>query len=165
MSGDMKRGPRPANALEAAASARKFTRIEHIAELRRSLAWDRETSAKLQAEWGIARKSMEGLAAEAGRIVAREVLDRDDVSADVGSRLRLITRHGGDRDAVQAGKVWAQLAGVMAPTQHLHADVAPVLLSDEWQRVSSAVMVALQPFPEAMAAVVAALEGLSGPRE
>lgn len=159
-----KRGRRPATTAEVSASARKASRVEQIAELRRELAWDHAAAAKLRREWGIARKRMEELAAEAGRIVAREVVDPEGVTVDVGSRMRRIVRGPSmDKDAAAAGKVWAQLAGVLAPQKHLHAEVAPVLLSDEWRRVYTAIVAALRPYPEAGAAVVAVLEELQRP--
>jgi hypothetical protein len=159
-----KRGRRSATAAEAQRSRVKAERIETIAEHRRKLEWTHALATELRAAWGIKRKAMEELAAEAGRVVYREVTDREAVTADVGVTMRQILRFGKNRDRVAAGNVWAKLAGAMAPEQHIHGEIEPVLLSSDWKRVYSVVIEALRPYPDAARAVVAALENLDGPR-
>jgi hypothetical protein len=159
------RGTRPATPEEVALSTLKATRIEAIAEHRRALTWTRQLQRELAEQWGIPRKTMEELAAEAGRVVAREVTNRDDVTADVGVVLRQIVTAGDaeDRDKIKAGEVWARLAGAMVDRSEV-AHVQPVTTSEEWAELREVILRALEPHPEAYASVVAALEAYAGSR-
>lgn len=152
------RGRRPATAEELAISQVKATRIERIAEYRRTLTWTRQLQKQLIAEWGISTSTMEDLAAEAGRVVAREVTDRDSVTADVGTMLRAIAKGGAeDRDKIKAGEVWARLAGAMVDRSEV-THTQPVTTTEEWAELRDVILRALAPHPEAYASVVAALE-------
>lgn len=152
------RGRRPATAEELAISQVKATRIERIAEYRRTLTWTRQLQKQLTTEWGISTSTMEDLAAEAGRVVAREVTDRDSVTADVGTMLRAIAydAEAENRDKVKAGEVWARLAGAMVDRSEV-THTQPVTTTEEWAELRDVILRALEPHPEAHAAVVAAL--------
>lgn len=159
------RGTRPATPEEIQLSQAKAARIDHIADHRRALTWTRQLQRQLTEQWGISRKTMEELAAEAGRVVAREVTNRDDVTADVGVVLRQIVTDCGaeDRDKIKAGEVWARLAGAMVDRSEV-AHVQPVTTSEEWAELREVILRALEPHPEAYASVVSALEAYAGSR-
>ena len=83
-----------------------------------SLAYHAGTSAEaLAAEWGLSATSVRHMAAEASRRVRAAVCDPEVVAQDIGARLRRIMETGSDKDAVMAGRVWAEVAGAMAPKQ------------------------------------------------
>jgi hypothetical protein len=176
--------------------------VEAVADLRRTGRWNGRMRRDLAEQWGVSRGTLEAIAAEAGRVVAREVADPDGVTADVGVMLRRmcepveeeppsdaqlerLSRAGGLRAvydagrmapgalgvdaavAVRAAEAWARIAGAMAPQRHVVAQEVPVTSTEEWTELRTVLLAALEPHPEAHAAVVAALEehARSRPRE
>ena len=63
-----------------------------------------------------------------------------------------------DMVRVKAAELWARVAGALAPTRHEVAEVTPVTSSEEWVELRTRLLAALEPYPEAHGAVVAALE-------
>ena len=93
-------------------------RIAAIVDLMTSLRYHAGlTPDALAQEWGLTPNTVRGLTAEAHRIVRAAVCDPDQVAQDIGARLQTIMAEGSDRDAILAGRVWAEVAGALAPKQ------------------------------------------------
>jgi hypothetical protein len=93
-------------------------RIEHIAELMRSLRWRTgETGKVLARQWDLSEQRLRELAAEASRRVRAEVTDPDRVSVSVGVVLEsALVGALEDKDwrAVAAvAKTWGEIAGAI----------------------------------------------------
>ena len=88
----------------------------------RDFRWQRGRSDKLLAEeWGIAVSTAQHLAAEASKLVAAEVMDRDGVRADIGIALKKALdgslAEGDWRAVAQVAKVFGETSGASAPTK------------------------------------------------
>lgn len=91
-------------------------RIDHIAELMRSLKWRRgDTYKELAKEWALSEQYLRELAAEASRRVRAEITDPDRVTASVGVALEIALEGAvGDRDwkgVAQVARTWSEIAG------------------------------------------------------
>lgn len=114
-------------------------RIAKIAAMMRNLEWRRgETGRTLEVEWNLSTSRIEHLAAEASRRVRAEVLDPDQVSETVACALDRIMRDAikdDDRkNAIAAGKVWAVIAGAVAPKKIEHSGSVATTSYDDLQR-------------------------------
>lgn len=95
-------------------------RVEAIVGLMRSGQWQRGLTAPVLAEqWGLATATVEGLAAEASRVVAREVTDPERVKVDVSTvllrdlhRASEVSEFG---DVARIGDVLTKIVGARAP--------------------------------------------------
>lgn len=153
------KGRREATPEEQMQSMLRADRVERVAALRRVPgSWNHKAQAELAASWGITRKAMETIAAEAGRVVAREVADPAGVTIDVGTALRQIVMSpaSDNRDRIRAGEVLSKIAGLMVD-RHEVTQVEPVAATEEWAELRQVLLDALKPYPEAHAAVVSAL--------
>ena len=89
-------------------------RIARVMAMMRDLTFRRgETAKELAKEWDLHPQRVAEITAEASRRARAEILNPDHVTVTVGQRMEQIVTGGEDRDAVAAGKVWAQLAGAM----------------------------------------------------
>lgn len=93
----------------------RSARIEHIADLIRKWQFRYgETYKALAREWDVSYAYVRELGAEAFGIVRGEILEPEEVTASVCVGLERIMRDGMEagqrRDAIEAAKVWAQLA-------------------------------------------------------
>lgn len=155
----MMRGRREATPDEQLASMLRADRVDRVAALRRVPgSWNHKVQAELASQWGVTRKHMEGIAAEAGRVVAREVADPTGVTIDVGTVLRqiVLSPTAVTKDKIRAGEVLSKIAGLMIE-RHEVTQVEPVAATAEWAELRDVILEALVPFPEAHAAVVSAL--------
>lgn len=142
------------------------SRIEQAAQLMRTLKYRRGvTDRELAAEWKVSLATAQGVTAEASRVVARELADPGRLMTTIGTRLEQVMLEGDDRDAVNAAAVAAKLHGLNAAERHEVAQVAPVVLSEEWAALRTVLLDAIRPYPEAYAAVVAALEAYAERRQ
>ena len=103
-------------------------RVERIAGMMRRNEWRRgETAPELGSEWGLATATVEGLAAEASRVVAREVTDPDRVKEDVSMVLSRDVHRASEAAAfgevARLADVWTRIVGARAPERHEHAVV------------------------------------------
>lgn len=93
-------------------------RIAQVVDLMSTLRFHAgTTTAALADEWGVSVSSAQKVTSEASRIVRAAVCDPDQVAQDVGSALRDVMATGTNRDKVLAARVWAEVAGAMAPKQ------------------------------------------------
>lgn len=101
-------------------------RVAYIAGLMRLLAWETgRTGPALAKEWGVHEVTVRQDAAEASRIVRRELEDPDEVCVDVGVALSEVLRRSflafsqGDMNAgklvIEAARTWARIAGIEGP--------------------------------------------------
>ena len=104
-----------------------YRRVERIVGMMRRGEWRRgETAADLADEWNLAENSVEHLAAEASRVVAREVTDPDLVKVDVATiMLRDLERASSVADfgsVARIGDVVTRIVGARAPekVEHTH---------------------------------------------
>lgn len=85
--------------------------------------WRRGDSAPLlAAEWGLATATVEGLSAEASRIVAREVSDPERVKVDVSTVLLRDIHRASEAcefgDVARLADVVTKIIGARAPEKH-----------------------------------------------
>ena len=102
------------------AEAATVVRIEHIAELMRTLRFVRgKTVKRLAAEWGLTEQRVRELSAEASRMVKAEITDPDRVTVTacgyVEWALREAKKAKDTRAIAPLAKAWAELAGTLAP--------------------------------------------------
>lgn len=118
------------------------------------------TEHDLVKRWHASLDYVRRVTAEASRLVAREVTDREAVSADVGTVIRSIVQDDAQetRERVRAADVWARLAGAYAAERVEVSEAPPVTASPEWRALHGILARALEPYPEAAAAVVRELE-------
>lgn len=95
-------------------------RVEHIAQLKRSLRWVHGKSTKrLAAEWGLTEQYVRELSVEAAKIVRAELTDPDRVTGTVCGyvvwALRTAKKTGDVKAIAPLAKAWAELAGTLAP--------------------------------------------------
>lgn len=149
-----------------ASRAEAEARVREVADLMRAGAFVRgRTARELAARWGVSRSVAEHAAAEASRMVARELeADRDMATVAIWTRLERVMVEGEDRDAVKACELAAKLLGLMVE-RHEVAPAVRVVMSAEWAALRIVLRDALEPFPEASAAVVAALEAYAKEHE
>lgn len=110
------------------ATATVAERVERIAEMMRQDEWVRgQSAAPLADEWGVAVNTVEQLASEASRIIAREVTDpmklKEDVSVILVENLRRASKDREYRAVASLGDVVTKIAGARAPEKHQHAHV------------------------------------------
>lgn len=151
--------------VQAARSHARARRVAEVAEMMRSLTFRRGTTTReLAQRWHISRDEAGRITAEASRLVAAEVTDRDATTADVGVVVRALVCDSKiePRDRVKAAEVWSRLAGTFAAERVEVAQVQPVTLSEDWAELRAVLLGALEPFPEAHAAVVDALRRYAG---
>lgn len=128
-------------------------RVERIAGLMRRLEWQRgETAPVLAKEWGLAVNTVEQLASEASRMVAREVTDPDGLKVEVASVLRAnlhrASQAGEFKAVASLGDVVTRIVGARAPERHEHAhvvahfDALPPPEKARWLREKAAAMLA-----------------------
>ena len=102
----------------------RIERVAVIAQYMRELRWVRgETARALAAEWGLERGTVENYAAEASRIVAREVVDVEHVHSVVGVALERTIRDAmadGDRRSVIDAAVITQSDITWIEKVHIH---------------------------------------------
>lgn len=103
--------------------AETAARVERIAGMMRSLEWVRGKSAPVLAkEWKLATATVEALAAEASRVVSREVTDPEAFKVEVATVLRenlYRASNAGEFNAVaKLGDVVSRIVGARAPEKH-----------------------------------------------
>jgi hypothetical protein len=94
-------------------------RVEHIADLMRSLQWERgKTSKKLADEWEVAVSTVENYSAEASRRVRAEVQDPGETGRDISIGLRKLfvdaVNNADGKTAARLAEVWATVSGAKA---------------------------------------------------
>lgn len=102
-----------------------YRRVERIVGMMRRGEWKRgETAAILAEDWDLAENSVEHLAAEASRVVAREVVDPEGVKVDVATillkdleRASAVSAFG---DVARLGDVVTRIVGARAPEKVEH---------------------------------------------
>ena len=97
-------------------------KVQYCMDIMRELRWIRGKSAPaLAREWGLTVAGVESISSEAWRRVKAEVTDPDATSATVCTALEKVMRDSladdDRRNAIEASKVWAQIAGAVAPTK------------------------------------------------
>jgi hypothetical protein len=105
-----------------------YQRVERIVGMMRRGEWQRGESAPVLAEeWGLVTATVEGLAVEASRVVAREVTDPERVKVDVSTilmrdieRASAVASFG---DVARIGDVVTRIVGARAPEKHDHRHV------------------------------------------
>ncbi len=118
-----------------------------------------KTGAELALLWGCSEGVIAQCAAEAWRRLKAvdPVWVRGHLAAELETTLAeaktIDELPARTRAVVDIVRAWAPLVGAQAPTQSIVALVS----SDEWQRTKSVMLAALEPYPEARQAVVAAL--------
>jgi hypothetical protein len=95
-------------------------RIEHIADMMRSLEWRTGISGPILAkEWGLCEQRVKELSAEASKRVRAELMSPDNVKTDVGAALAIALRGAVNDKKWQAvgqiAKVYADASGASAP--------------------------------------------------
>jgi hypothetical protein len=135
-------------------------RIEHIADLIARGAYVRRvTVRKLSAEWGLKKSTVEHYAAEARRLVNLDPTEVEQIRDDQLAKLDMIVvaalAKKEYRTAVAAIETASRIAGTQATQRH--EIVGSLLVSPLWLEVRAKILRALEPFPEARDAVVAAL--------
>lgn len=108
--------------LEMATPPSREEKVQHCMTIMRELRWIRgKTAPVLAKEWGLTVANLESISAEAWRRVKAEVTDPDATSATVCTALEKVMRDSladdDRRNAIEASKVWAQIAGAVAPTK------------------------------------------------
>lgn len=128
-------------------------RVERIAEMMRIGVWVRGDSAPMLArEWGLAVATVEGLSAEASRVVAREVRDPEGLKTEVATVLRenlhRASRASEYKAVASLADVVTKIMGARAPERHEHAHVVasyeamPAADKVKWLRAKAAELVA-----------------------
>lgn len=128
-------------------------RVERIVGMMSRNEWRRGDSAPVLAEeWGLAVNTVEQLASEASRIVAREVTDPDRVKVDVSAvlmgDLRRASQAADFGNVARIGDVVTRIVGARAPERHEHAVVVaqyealPPKARAQWLRDRAATMLA-----------------------
>lgn len=128
-------------------------RIEHVADLMRTGMWVRGVSALPLSElWGLAVATVEGYAAEASRIVAREVADPEALKTEVATVLRenlhRASKAGEYKAVASLGDVVTKIMGARVPERHQHAHVVtsyeamPAPDKAKWLRAKAAELIA-----------------------
>lgn len=115
-----------------------YQRVERIVGMMRRGEWRRgESGEELAEEWSLADATVRELAAEASRIVSREVTDPDRVKVDVSTiLLRDIERASAAAefgDVARLGDVVTRIVGARAPekVEHTHyAAMQPAQMLD-----------------------------------
>lgn len=100
-------------------------RVERIVGMMHAGTWERGVSApELAEEWGLAVATVEGLSAEASRVVAREVTDvelvTETVSATLARTMGKAENAGEFGDVARIADVWTKILGARAPEKHEH---------------------------------------------
>lgn len=100
-----------------------FQRVETIVGMMRRGEWvPGRSGPQLANEWGLADDSLRHLAAEASRIVAREVTDPDRVKVDVSTVLLRDMHRASEAeefgDVARLGDVVTRIVGARAPERH-----------------------------------------------
>jgi hypothetical protein len=124
-------------------------RVEAIAEQMRTGVWRRgESAVYLASEWGLAVATVEGLSAEASRVVAREVNDPEGLKTEVATVLRenlhRASRASEYKAVASLADVVTKIVGARAPERHEHAHVVasyeamPVQDKAKWLRAKAA---------------------------
>ena len=127
----------------------------------RELRWERGKSAReLAAAWGVPLSTVHNTAVEASRLVATELDEgRDELRVVMQTRLERVLVHGGDRDAVAAADLTARLLGLLVERHDVTTTTAEAVTSSAaWRELHGILARALEPYPEAAAAVVRELE-------
>jgi hypothetical protein len=97
-------------------------KVEFVADIMRRHEWEYFTARKLAAVWEVQESTVNSYAQEASRMVLREVNNRERVSLTLAQTLDRVIREalqdGDRRSAIDACRVWAQLAGANAPDKH-----------------------------------------------
>lgn len=124
-------GTEPASPAPARTSLTVEERIDFIAGMMERLEWVRGKSAKqLAAQWGLAKDTVEGHAAEASR---RIVGDKDEAIRDITAGARQLMRRMLDasdaKGFTSVANLLADVAGAKAPVKQEHK-VAGVSLDD-----------------------------------
>lgn len=117
-----------AKAVARARPAEVAERVERIVGLMRRNEWVRgETAPELAEEWGLATNTVEQLASEASRVVAREVTDPSTVTETVALVLsrdvERASKVGEFGNVAKLADVWTRVIGARAPERHEHAVV------------------------------------------
>ena len=93
-----------------------------------------DSNYDLAKEWGVAPATVADYVLEAKRKLAKELTDPDAVRGVLSSRLTTVALEGGDKDAVAAAKVLAQLTGVNAPTVVVNRNIEEMTLEEKKAR-------------------------------
>ena len=139
-------------------------RIQHIARLMRDMVWRPKMAVDLAIHWGLSTEMVQQDAAEASRIIAREIKDPDRMVAAVGTRLENVILSGTNKEAINAAAISAKLLGLNAPTKLEVSNTTPLILSEEWAALRRILGEAIQSCPVCSSKVVEAIklwEGLN----
>ncbi len=141
--------------------ARARARVDEVAELMRAGTFRRgKTARELAERWGVSLTVAATVCAEASRVVARELeADRDGAVVTIWATLERAMHEGGHRDAVAAADLTARLLGLLVERHEVSQTTAEqVTASPAWRELHGILARALEPYPEAAAAVVRELE-------
>ncbi len=130
-----------------------YQRVERIVGMMRRGEWRRgESAPELAGEWSLAVATVEGMAAEASRIVSREVTDPDRVKVDVSTiLLRDIERASSAAefgDVARLGDVVTRIVGARSPERKEVAvsvatyEALPTIKKAAWLRERAAALLA-----------------------
>jgi len=97
-------------------------KVLYCMDIMRELQWKRGKTAPILAKkWDMTINAVESISSEAWRRVKAEITDHDSTSATVCVALeRVMTESledGDRRNAIDAAKTWATIAGATAPTK------------------------------------------------
>lgn len=124
------KGDAPAHSASHAGARTSLTvaeRVGHIVGMMERLEWERGRSApRLAEQWGLAKDTVEGHAAEAHRLVTA---DKDeairDITAGARSLMRQALQAGDQRAFAAVANLLADVSGAKAPVKQEHA-IGPI---------------------------------------
>lgn len=129
MAGRLKAPGRPSVTRATPATPEEYAaRVDRIIDMMRVDTWVRGKSAKpLAKEWGVEVCTVERMAAEASRAVAREVTDpqklKEEVSVVLVQNLHRASAAREFKAVASLGDVVTKIVGARAPEKHQHAHV------------------------------------------
>jgi len=154
---------------QRATPATTAERVERIMEMMHAMQWRRgESAPDLAEEWGLAVNTVEQLASEASRAVARAATDPQRVTEDVSVVLsRDLHRASESAEYGAVAKIadtWTRIVGARAPERHVVAHVqAPQDAPGELAEVEAAIEALERRRDELRAALAVPVEASDGP--
>lgn len=118
-------------------------RVEYVAQMKRRMLWVRSSTPHVLAErWDIPASEVQRIAADASRVIAKELLDTETARETVaGALMTVIDRSLADDDrknVIDACKAYAQVAGIVTTktTLDLVSSMSPEEKRAEWKRLT-----------------------------
>lgn len=115
-------------------------KIVHIMDLMREFQWSGKVRKALASEWSVTEEWVTDLATVASKRVLAEVTDKSAVKCDAGMAMRKILHEGvtstdprARRNAIEAAKTWAALAGANEAAK-VEAAITEVVATTEHAR-------------------------------